>query len=73
MLVAPLWFRPGFQASVAFRKESNRLRGISVEPAGFMRLRGPNAGPEYHVRLDGWIASLEDPHPDQVTMLADLL
>ena len=73
ILVAPLWLRSGVQASIAFKKEGQRLRSGSVEPCGFMRLRGPHAGPETYVRLDGWTASVEEARPEEIDSLKNLL
>jgi protein-L-isoaspartate(D-aspartate) O-methyltransferase len=34
----------GPQLSIAFDREKDGLKSVSIEPCGFMRLRGPNAG-----------------------------
>ena len=44
-LVVPLDLR-GPQRSIAFQQVDNHLESISVIPCGFMRMRGPFAGPE---------------------------
>ncbi|MER7499282.1 methyltransferase domain-containing protein [Nonomuraea pusilla] len=44
-LVVPLDLR-GVQASVALEHADGRWVSASVEPCGFMRMRGPSAGPE---------------------------
>ncbi|GAA0950996.1 hypothetical protein GCM10009560_71210 [Nonomuraea longicatena] len=44
-LVVPLDLR-GVQVSAAFERADGHWRSVSVVPAGFMRLRGPSAGPE---------------------------
>ncbi|MEV1179279.1 methyltransferase domain-containing protein, partial [Nonomuraea sp. NPDC049784] len=49
-LVAPLDLR-GVQASVAFERSGDHWAGLSVVPCGFMRMRGPFAGPEAVVVL----------------------
>ncbi|MEV0235512.1 methyltransferase, FxLD system [Nonomuraea sp. NPDC050786] len=49
-LVAPLDLR-GVQASVAFERSGDHWAGRSVAPCGFMRMRGPFAGPEAVVVL----------------------
>ena len=86
ILVMPLWLRPGVQVSVAFVREGYRLKSVSAHGCGFMRLRGPHAGPDTHIivpgwadRVDGaskereWIAALEDASPDRVARLRELL
>lgn len=72
-VVMPLWLAAGAQASVAFRKEGERLHSVTVERCGFMRLRGPHAGPEAYVPVQGWLVSLDEPSPERVTALAALL
>lgn len=72
-VVVPLWLAPGAQASVAFRKEGQHLHSVMVEPCGFMRLRGPNAGPEAYVPVQGWFVSLDEPSPEPVAALLELL
>ncbi len=73
IIVVPLWLRTGLQASVAFQKQGDRLRSVSVEAAGFMRLRGPHAGPERYVRINEWWASLDKISPENIAILRDLL
>jgi protein-L-isoaspartate(D-aspartate) O-methyltransferase len=86
VLVMPLWLRPGIQVSVAFVREEDRLRSTSAHGCGFMRLRGPHAGPETQVivrgwadRVDGttpereWIAAIESAVPERVAELRALL
>lgn len=60
VLVVPIWLRAGQQASVAFRKVDGRLDGVSVEPCGFMRMRGPGAGAPAYRRFGPWTVSLDD-------------
>ncbi len=72
-VVVPLWLAAGAQASVAFRKEGERLHSVTVEPCGFMRLRGPHAGPEAFVPVQGWLVSLDEPSAGRVAALAALL
>lgn len=72
VLLVPLWLRGGLQASIAFRREGQRLRSTSVEPCGFMRLRGAHAGPEGYLTVNGWCASLEEVSAAAAT-LGDLL
>lgn len=73
VLVVPLWLRAGIQASVAFRRDGAHLKSVSIEPCGFMRLRGPHAGPEGYVIVGGWSAALDAPAPEAVSVLRDLL
>jgi protein-L-isoaspartate(D-aspartate) O-methyltransferase len=86
ILVLPLWLRPGVQASVAFVRTEDSLVSQSVAYCGFMRLRGPHAGPESYVVVPGWAdrvqgateekqwaASIEDATPDKVDRLRELL
>ena len=60
VLVVPIWLRAGQQASVAFRKVDGRLESVSVEPCGFMRMRGPGAGAPAYRRFGSWTVSLVD-------------
>lgn len=53
-VVAPLWLYGGLQASVAFRKDGRSLRSRSVEPCGFIPLRGSGAGPSVTPRERHW-------------------
>jgi protein-L-isoaspartate O-methyltransferase len=73
ILVVPLWLRGGLQVSVAFAPTgAHGLRSISVRPCGFMRLRGPHAGPEEYVTFHGWTASLDSPEvADAVVALTE--
>lgn len=73
ILVVPVWLGPGAQFSVAFQNQGDRLRSAAVAPCGFMRLRGPHAGPEGYVCVDGWTVSLDRPDPGQASILAALL
>jgi protein-L-isoaspartate(D-aspartate) O-methyltransferase len=52
-LVLPLSLGPALQYSVAFQPAGGHLASVSVLPCGFMRLRGPSAGPETAVRVPG--------------------
>jgi protein-L-isoaspartate(D-aspartate) O-methyltransferase len=72
LLVVPLWLRAGFEASIAFRKRDNWLVSESVEHCGFMRLRGPHAGPEAYVAVNGWLACIEAAREDDVEVLREL-
>jgi protein-L-isoaspartate(D-aspartate) O-methyltransferase len=72
ILVVPLWLRAGLQASIAFRRQGEAMRSLSVEPCGFMRLRGPHAGPERYVRLNGWEVTLEGASAEAIEVLRDL-
>ncbi len=73
-MVLPLDLR-GVQRSVAFERDGDGWVSRSVEPCGFMRLRGRMAGPEV-VRMvrPGLTLSLPDPHgldPDRIGQLLD--
>jgi protein-L-isoaspartate(D-aspartate) O-methyltransferase len=73
VLVVPLWLRAGQQVSVAFGPTGGRLVSSSVEPCGFMRMRGPGAGePAYH-RVGRWTVGLDRRDPRSVEVLEDLL
>jgi protein-L-isoaspartate(D-aspartate) O-methyltransferase len=61
VLVIPLWLRAGTEAVVAFERREDRLVSRGVDPCGFMRLRGPHAGPERYVPIGDWLAILETP------------
>jgi protein-L-isoaspartate(D-aspartate) O-methyltransferase len=85
VLVAPLWLRAGAQVSVAFVREGEQLRSTSMCPCGFMRLRGPNQGPDAHVVVPGWrgridsptarewVAAFEGATPERLELLRTLL
>lgn len=73
VLVAPLWLRAGQQASFAFRRVAGGLESASVEPCGFMRIRGAGAGGPTYQRVGAWTVSLDGPSPDEVRVLGDLL
>ena len=73
VLVVPIWLRAGQQVSVAFRKVGGRLESVSVEPCGFMRMRGPGAGAPTYRRLGSWTVTLDEASPDRVETLAGLL
>jgi protein-L-isoaspartate(D-aspartate) O-methyltransferase len=73
MLVVPLWLRAGQQASVGFRRVGEGLQSLSVEPCGFMRMRGRGAGQPFYRRLGRWTVSLDAPDPDAERLLASLL
>lgn len=73
VLVVPIWLRAGQQASVAFRKVGDRLESASVEPCGFMRMRGPGAGEPTYRRLGPWTVTLDHASPERVDVLGALL
>jgi protein-L-isoaspartate(D-aspartate) O-methyltransferase len=50
-LVLPLSVR-GSQLSIAFERADGHFRSVSVRQCGFMRLRGPNSGPERKMSVD---------------------
>lgn len=72
-LVVPLWLRNGIEVSIAVEVQESWLESVSIEPCGFMRLRGHGAGPEVHHEMGDWTASLDDGHSDKVVLLAELL
>jgi protein-L-isoaspartate(D-aspartate) O-methyltransferase len=73
-LVVPVWLRAGQQWSVAFRSAGGgRLESTSVEPCGFMRMRGAGAGePAYH-RIGATTVSLDRPDPERLRVIQALL
>ncbi len=73
IVVIPLWLRAGVQTSIAFKKSDGHLQSVSVEPCGFMRLRGPHAGPEGYVQAHHWIAALDESDPSKIQVLRRLL
>ena len=50
----PLWLCPGVQVSAAFVRDDAGLSSEGLCRCGFMRLRGPHAGPEAQVVVPGW-------------------
>lgn len=73
ILVAPLWLRTGLQASVAFRRRNGGLKAASIEPCGFMTLRGPGAGDAGYEQIGGWTVSFDEPSPTRAALLERLL
>lgn len=73
VLVVPLCLRAGEQASIAFRKIDGGLRGESVHPCGFMRMRGPGAGEALFWQLGPWTVGMDAATPETVRVLAELL
>ena len=73
ILVTPLWLRTGLQASVAFRGGSGGLEALSIEPCGFMTLRGPGAGDAGYEQIGGWTVSFDEPNPPRAALLERLL
>lgn len=73
LLVVPVWLRAGQQASIAFREVDGRLVSDSVEPCGFMRMRGPGAGDPTYTQLGAWTVTLDGASPERVDALATLL
>ena len=72
-LVVPLWLVRGEQLSIAFKKAGDRLRSVAVTECGFMRLRGPHAGPETYLGAHGWVICLDEPDPACAAVLESLL
>ncbi len=72
-LVVPLDLR-GVQRSVAFERDGDHWTSQSAIPCGFMRMRGPFAGPERTYVLDSGI-TLSLPHAREVDQdaLTDVL
>jgi protein-L-isoaspartate(D-aspartate) O-methyltransferase len=50
-LLLPLSLR-GSQLSIAFEGTADEFRAVSVRRCGFMRMRGPNSGPERKIDID---------------------
>jgi protein-L-isoaspartate(D-aspartate) O-methyltransferase len=86
ILVMPLWLRAGLQVSVAFVRVDATLQSRTLYDCGFMRLRGPHAGPDavisvagWHDRVEGvtaedhWIAAIEHATPERVARLHALI
>jgi protein-L-isoaspartate(D-aspartate) O-methyltransferase len=72
-LVVPLWLRAGQQVSVTFRPAGAGLESVSVEPCGFMRMRGPGAGDASYRQIGPWTVSLDSDDPELLDVLATLL
>ncbi|MDQ3987630.1 MAG: protein-L-isoaspartate(D-aspartate) O-methyltransferase [Actinomycetota bacterium] len=60
MVVAPITLRPGLELSIAFVRSGNELRSASVQPCGFVQLRGPHAGSSGRLPLDDGAVLLAD-------------
>jgi protein-L-isoaspartate(D-aspartate) O-methyltransferase len=73
-IVAPLWLRAGIQASVALEQSAvSSMSSLTIEPCGFMRLRGPAAGPEAFALLGEWTLCMDGRHDAKVTCVRGLL
>jgi protein-L-isoaspartate(D-aspartate) O-methyltransferase len=72
-LVVPLWIGPGFELAVSFARDRDRLVSTSVDWCGFMRLRGPHAGPESWVRVGDWTTTVVSADADAIARLEELL
>jgi protein-L-isoaspartate(D-aspartate) O-methyltransferase len=72
-LAVPLWLSTGVEALVAFERRGDRLVSRSVDPCGFMRLRGPHAGPERYLRMGEWFTLLEGASAADAMLLEALL
>jgi protein-L-isoaspartate(D-aspartate) O-methyltransferase len=84
VLVLPLWLRPGVQISVGFVRDERSLHSMTLCGCGFMRLRGPHAGPDAHVVVPGWrdhvdfpssrewVAGFEHAGDERVSVLREL-
>ncbi|MDQ3641332.1 MAG: methyltransferase domain-containing protein [Actinomycetota bacterium] len=73
ILVTPLWLGTGLQASVAFRRLNGGLEAVSIEPCGFMTLRGPGAGDAGYQQIGRWTVSFDEPDPTRAALLERLL
>jgi len=60
MVVAPVTLRPGIELSIAFVRSGNELRSASVQPCGFVRMRGPHGRSSGRLPLDGGSVLLAD-------------
>ncbi|MFN2495342.1 MAG: hypothetical protein ABR608_05480 [Pseudonocardiaceae bacterium] len=60
MVVAPVTLRPGLELSIALVRCGNELRSASVQPCGFVRMRGPHAGASGRLPLDDGAVLLAD-------------
>jgi protein-L-isoaspartate(D-aspartate) O-methyltransferase len=75
-LVAPLWLRAGVHATAAFTRPAgdDRLRSHRVAGCGFVRLRGPHAGPADIVEVQsGLLAAVDRVDDAQLALLRGLL
>jgi protein-L-isoaspartate(D-aspartate) O-methyltransferase len=73
VLVVPLWLGAGQQSSIAFRKAGAGLESTSIEPCGFMRMRGPGAGQAAYRQVGRWTVSVDRPDPVTLEVLETLL
>jgi len=73
VLVAPVWLRAGLQASIAFQKVDGRLDSVSVEPCGFMRMRGPGFSQPTYLQIGPWTVTLDRPGPEVASVVIELL
>ncbi len=74
VLVAPVWLGVGVQASIAFRHGvDGRLESLSVEPCGFMRMRGPGNGQPTDLRVGPWTVTVNRPIPGIAGIVTALL
>ena len=73
VLVVPLWLAAGQQGSIAFRKTGAGMESTSIEPCGFMRMRGPGAGQAAYRQVGRWTVSVDRPDPLILEVLETLL
>jgi len=73
VLVVPVWLRAGQQVSVAFHEVVGRLESGSIQPCGFMRMRGPGAGAPTYRRIGRWTVTLDDAGAESIDVLGALL
>jgi protein-L-isoaspartate(D-aspartate) O-methyltransferase len=60
IVVAPVTLRPGLELSIGLVRCGKELRSASVQPCGFVRIRGPHAGSSGRLRLDDGAVLLAD-------------
>jgi len=60
IVVVPVTLRPGLELSIGLVRCGKELRSASVQPCGFVRIRGPHAGSSGRLRLDDGAVLLAD-------------
>lgn len=71
-IVAPVTLVPGLELSLELIKSGSEYRSRSVEPCGFVRLRGPNAGrPGRIATTTGSVATRHPPDAETAQQIRD--
>lgn len=73
VLVAPVTLRPGLELSLALVRRGGELQSSSVQPCGFVRLRGPHAEQDVRLAVGNGIALRADLPPGSEEVVRALI